>query len=109
HELCGGRWVVTGGGGYEPVQVVPRAWTHLLAEVVGGGPVDGATPGDWRDLAAEKGGERAPTSLTDGTPATWTPWEGGSGDPDDAVDRAVAETRRHVFPHLGLDADHAAG
>ena len=37
HELCGGKWVVTGGGGYEPVQVVPRAWTHLLAEVAGGG------------------------------------------------------------------------
>ncbi|MCU1693651.1 MAG: Histone deacetylase, partial [Frankiales bacterium] len=77
HELCGGKWVVTGGGGYEPVQVVPRAWTHLLAEVAGGGELDGATPGDWRDLAAEKGGEKAPTSLTDGTPATWTPWEGG--------------------------------
>ncbi len=109
HELCGGKWVVTGGGGYEPVQVVPRAWTHLLAEVAGGGPVDGATPGDWRATAAEKGGEPAPTSLTDGVDATWVPWEGGSGDPDDAVDRAVAETRRHAFPHLGLDPDHAAG
>ncbi len=27
------RWVALGGGGYEPVQVVPRAWTHLLAVV----------------------------------------------------------------------------
>ncbi|HWL37818.1 MAG TPA: acetoin utilization protein AcuC, partial [Frankiaceae bacterium] len=35
HELCGGRWVVLGGGGYEIVQVVPRAWTHALAEVTG--------------------------------------------------------------------------
>ena len=35
HEVCGGRWVVTGGGGYALVEVVPRAWTHLLA-VVGG-------------------------------------------------------------------------
>ena len=34
-EVCGGRWVVTGGGGYALVEVVPRAWTHLLA-VVGG-------------------------------------------------------------------------
>jgi acetoin utilization deacetylase AcuC-like enzyme len=24
HELCGGRWIAVGGGGYEPVQVVPR-------------------------------------------------------------------------------------
>ncbi len=27
HEVADGRWVVTGGGGYALVQVVPRAWT----------------------------------------------------------------------------------
>ena len=27
HEVCDGRWVVTGGGGYALVEVVPRAWT----------------------------------------------------------------------------------
>ncbi len=43
HEVAGGRWVVTGGGGYELVEVVPRAWTHLLAEVTGR-PLDPATP-----------------------------------------------------------------
>jgi acetoin utilization protein AcuC len=109
HELCGGKWIAVGGGGYEPVQVVPRAWTHLLAEVIGGGPVDGATPGAWREQAAEQGRELAPTSLTDGEDAAYDAWEGGSGDPDDPVDRAVAETRRSVFPHLGLDPDHADG
>jgi len=109
HELCGGRWVVTGGGGYEPVQVVPRAWTHLLAEVAGGGPVDGATPGDWRELAARVGREHAPLQLGDGHDAAWVPWEGGSGDPDDGADRAVVETREAVFPHLGLDPMSAQG
>jgi len=108
HELCGGRWVALGGGGYEPVQVVPRAWTHLLAEVTGA-DVDGATPGDWRDLAGERGGEVAPTSLSDGRPASFAPWEGGGGDPDDRVDRAVSETRSHVFPLLGLDPMAASG
>ena len=39
HRFAGGRWVATGGGGYAWVYVVPRAWTHLLAEVVGR-PVD---------------------------------------------------------------------
>ena len=42
HEVCGGRWLLTGGGGYELVQVVPRSWTHLLA-VAAGDPVDPAT------------------------------------------------------------------
>jgi acetoin utilization protein AcuC len=102
HELCGGKWVVLGGGGYEPVQVVPRAWTHLLAEVTGAS-VSGATPGDWRDLASERGAELAPTALSDGKTPTFVPWEGGTGDAHDQVDRAVAETRAHVFPLLGLD------
>ena len=32
HRYAGGRWVALGGGGYEWVDVVPRAWTHLIAE-----------------------------------------------------------------------------
>jgi len=108
HELCGGRWVALGGGGYEPVQVVPRAWTHLLAEVTGAS-VDGPTPMDWRDLASERGREFAPTGLSDGKVPSFVPWEGGSGNPDDEVDRAVAATRSHAFPLLGLDPDAAQG
>jgi acetoin utilization protein AcuC len=33
HELCNGRWVATGGGGYDIWRVVPRAWTALWAAV----------------------------------------------------------------------------
>jgi acetoin utilization protein AcuC len=108
HELCGGRWIAVGGGGYEPVRVVPRAWTHLLATATGA-PLEGATPNDWRDVAHAKGGELAPTSLTDGTPVQLRPWEGGPGDPDDGVDVAVRATREAVFPHWGLDPMAAQG
>jgi acetoin utilization protein AcuC len=31
HDLCGGRWIATGGGGYDIWRVVPRAWTALWA------------------------------------------------------------------------------
>ncbi len=34
HELCEGRWVALGGGGYAIREVVPRAWTLLFAEMV---------------------------------------------------------------------------
>jgi len=34
HELCDGRWVALGGGGYAVREVVPRAWTLLFAEMV---------------------------------------------------------------------------
>ena len=33
HELCGGCWVATGGGGYDIWRVVPRAWAALWATV----------------------------------------------------------------------------
>ena len=33
HELCDGRWVATGGGGYDLWRVVPRAWSALWATV----------------------------------------------------------------------------
>src|SRR5664279_3258297 len=35
HEVAAGRWLVLGGGGYESIRVVPRAWCHVLSEVVG--------------------------------------------------------------------------
>lgn len=34
HELCDGRWVALGGGGYAIREVVPRAWALLFAEMV---------------------------------------------------------------------------
>ena len=87
HEVCGGRWVALGGGGYEPVQVVPRAWTHLLAEATGA-TLATDTPPDWQALARERGGERAPVSLSDGGNGDFSPygpdlpygWEGGGLD-----------------------------
>src|SRR4051794_37669072 len=31
HEVCDGRWLALGGGGYAVIEVVPRTWTHLVA------------------------------------------------------------------------------
>lgn len=36
HEHCAGRWVAAGGGGYDPVRVVPRAWASVWAEMARG-------------------------------------------------------------------------
>jgi acetoin utilization protein AcuC len=107
-ELCGGRWVATGGGGYALVEVVPRAWTHLLA-VVTGEPLDPATstPLDWRELAtARRPSARVPLRLTDDAAVSFRPWVPGSDAPDeDPVDRAIYASRRSVFPLHGLDPD----
>ncbi|MDR8407596.1 acetoin utilization protein AcuC [Nonomuraea sp. 3-1Str] len=103
HETAGGRWIVTGGGGYELVQVVPRAWTHLIAEVAGH-PLDPATPTgeEWRRLARERTGETPPLTMTDGRNPEFRPLSGGY-DPGDPIDRAIMATRKAVFPLHGLD------
>lgn len=103
HETAGGRWVLTGGGGYELVQVVPRAWTHLLA-MAAGRPIDPAiaTPESWREFVRERTDEIAPRRMTDGqTPEVLT-WASGY-DPASPIDRAVLATRQAVFPEHGLD------
>jgi acetoin utilization protein AcuC len=102
HEAAGGRWLLTGGGGYELVQVVPRTWTHLLAEAAGQ-PIDPSTqtPAAWRDNVARRTGLTAPERMTDGAPAVFEPFESGY-DPADPVDQAIMATRNAVFPCTGL-------
>ena len=102
HDLVGGRWLLTGGGGYELVRVVPRTWTHLLAEAASQ-PIDpGApTPAAWRDYVARRTGLTAPERMTEGAPAVFVPFESGY-DPGDPVDRAIMATRNAVFPLHGL-------
>jgi acetoin utilization protein AcuC len=102
HEYAGGRWVALGGGGYELVEVVPRAWSHLIAEAAGS-PVDPATetPDQWREYVATRVNVVAPLRMTDGATPTWTPWSDGY-DPADALDRVVLATQRAVFPAHGL-------
>ncbi|MCK9895697.1 acetoin utilization protein AcuC [Frankia sp. AgB32] len=115
HELCEGRWLACGGGGYALDAVVPRAWTQLLA-IAAHHPLEPATelPADWRanaprqvltatghpSVGAVVGISR---TLGDGVGVRYRPWDAGEGDPDSPLDQAVAATRRAVFPLRGLD------
>jgi acetoin utilization protein AcuC len=103
HELCEGRWVATGGGGYAIVDVVPRAWTHLLA-ILSGAPIepDVDTPAAWREYVRERLGRVAPMRLTDGRTPAYRDWREGY-DPDTWLDRAIHATRMEAFPLHGLD------
>jgi acetoin utilization protein AcuC len=102
HETAGGRWLLTGGGGYQLVQVVPRTWTHLLAEACGQ-PIEPATPTPalWREYVDWVANEPAPEVMTEGAAAEFRDFDGGY-DPADAVDRAIIATRNAVFPLHGL-------
>ena len=64
---------------------------------------DTATPDSWRELVFRRTGREGPKRLTDGTEPAYHAWDAGEGDADDPVDRAIAATRRAVFPDHGLD------
>ena len=61
HDAADGRWVATGGGGYQWARVVPRAWTIYFAEMAGA---------DLPDAIPEAWIERAEFSLRGEVPAT---------------------------------------
>jgi acetoin utilization protein AcuC len=98
-ELCEERWVSAGGGGYAVANVVPRAWTHLLA-IVSGEPLapETETPLAWRQHL----GAYAPAAMTDGVEVTWEDFDSGYS-PSSRLDQAIIATRKAVFPELGLD------
>ncbi len=103
HEVCGGKWVATGGGGYAVVDVVPRAWAHLLG-IVAGRPVDPGTelPAAWRAHVEALVGRPGPLLMTDGRTPAYRDWREGY-DPSVWLDRAVHATREAVFDRHGLD------
>jgi acetoin utilization protein AcuC len=64
HEAAGGRWVATGGGGYQWARVVPRAWTIYFAEMADA-KVPDEIPPDWIERAQSEAGYPVPGTLSD--------------------------------------------
>jgi acetoin utilization protein AcuC len=104
HELTDGKWIACGGGGYELVQVVPRVWTHLLAEATGDAIAPSTeTPDEWRSFVSRRTGEVAPTRMTDDGATSYEPFDPQQAATESPVDAAIAETRMQVFPPHDLD------
>lgn len=98
HDVAGGRWIATGGGGYELVQVVPRAWTHAFAEMSGGSlPVE--TPMAWRELARERVRHEVPPRAFHEDPVRLS--EPLRAQAAAGVERAIEAIRSLVLPHHG--------
>jgi acetoin utilization protein AcuC len=105
HELADGRWVALGGGGYELVDVVPRAWAHLTAIALHRTvPLTAPVPEAWREYVNRVYGRVGPVHMGDlgGHEIRFGTWDEGYH-PEDAVDAAIMATRRAVFPGWGLD------
>ncbi len=105
HDVTDGRWIATGGGGYSWIDVVPRAWSHLMGEIVDARiPPETLVPESWRSFVAERLKVPSPALMTDGFEPKTRTWESGY-DPADPIDAAVLRTREAVFPWHGLSAD----
>ncbi|HXF73902.1 MAG TPA: acetoin utilization protein AcuC [Actinomycetota bacterium] len=93
HEAAGGRWVATGGGGYQWARVVPRAWAIAFAEMAGA-EVPDELPRGWVEQVEGRTGAPIPDRLSEPPQP--------AGPVDDEVDDVVRAVRRHLFPAHGL-------
>ena len=103
HRAADGRWLALGGGGYGVLRCVPRAWTHLLAEVTGR-PIapEVEIPQSWTTICAARGARQAAAADGRGPRPAPQPWMPGG---ESWLDRSIAATRDASFPLLGLDPD----
>ncbi len=92
HRYAGGRWLATGGGGYDAYRVVPRMWAQVwLAGAHQTVPAE--TPADWRDRWATEADRygQAPLPLTfDDLPNAGLELDAGQRAAEAALDRGGA-------------------
>jgi acetoin utilization protein AcuC len=102
HRYAGGRWLATGGGGYDAYRVVPRTWA--LTWLAGAHrDVPSSTPADWRDrwTAEATRYEQAPLPETfDDAPDVGVDEARG----ESSVPLLTAAVRRVVVPRLLREA-----
>ncbi len=94
HRAADGRWIATGGGGYQWAAVVPRAWTIYFAEMAGT-EVPDELPASWVEKAAAEAGGGVPEQLSE------SPSEGLGAD-DEAVTQVITRVKDVAFPFHGL-------
>ncbi|OZU89691.1 acetoin utilization protein AcuC [Virgibacillus indicus] len=59
HKYCNGKWIATGGGGYDIWRAVPRAWAQIWNVMKHGQPHSGKIPETW----LEKWQKESPVEL----------------------------------------------
>ena len=94
HEVTQGRWIATGGGGYQWATVVPRAWTIAFAEMAGASLPD-AIPDDWTEKVRIDTGAEVPATFSE------LPLDLDRLDP--STESTIERVRRACFPSFGLE------
>ncbi len=106
HGDARGRWLATGGGGYDAYRVVPRAWS--LVWLAGAHrDVPSTTTAAWRErwaADAARYGQSPPPETFDDPPNAGMPIEAGQLAAEDRSLEAARIVRRVVVPRLLREA-----
>ena len=98
-QVCEGRLAALGGGGYHIVEVVPLAWTWVMA-YLGGVELGDEVPEVWRDHVRSSLGCEPPVSMGENDRFD-SPAERAQNVLE-LTRRRIMEVRKEVFPHHGL-------
>ncbi len=94
HEVTQGRWIATGGGGYQWATVVPRAWATYFAEMSGASLPD-AIPDAWIERVRTETGAEVPATFWE------PPMDLDRLDP--STESMIERVRRACYPSFGLE------
>jgi acetoin utilization protein AcuC len=100
HTVAGGRWLATGGGGYQWAAVVPRAWCTYLAEMTGA-ELPGRLPEPYLEEAAERFGAQLDPDMADEVVALRSEHR---AQVEAELGRTIEVARSNLFPLHGLTA-----
>jgi acetoin utilization protein AcuC len=100
HTVTGGRWLATGGGGYQWAAVVPRAWCTYLAEMVGA-ELPAQLPEAYLDEAADRFGALIGPDMADEVVALRSEHRTRV---EAELGRTIEVARSNLFPLHGLTA-----
>ena len=95
HRHAGGRWLATGGGGYDVYRVVPRAWAQVWL-AANHASVPAETPAAWRarwTADAERFGQSPMPAAFDDPPQAGLPYRAA----DQAADERALKVAEQVL------------
>jgi acetoin utilization protein AcuC len=100
HTVASGRWLATGGGGYQWAAVVPRAWCGYLAEMLGA-DLPGRLPDAYLDEVSDRFGVMLDPEMADEVVALRSDHRPRV---EAEVGRSIEIARHNLFPLHGLTA-----
>ena len=93
HEVARGRWIATGGGGYQWATVVPRAWTLYFAEMCGA---------ELADQLPESFIETVEFEVRRAVPSTFSERPPDEDRLDAGTESLIELVKETCFPYFGL-------